>query len=762
MSDVVNQLETINSEGEVPERRFKDASSARSVYDTLRENDKDAAAKRARNQRMFDGEPPYRPGELERAGQKFRTNVNFGEAEDLLQDSLGSYIDMLQSVEVLFNAPTRFGETPEQRKVYGKGVCRAVSNMIRRWPHFFHQYLVNATNFVSQGVSVAVFENDIDWRFKVKGLGDFYVPRDSDAAEDSIEVAFVREYYTVSKLHKAIRNEKAAAKLGWNVDAVKEVLKKSAKGKDDKHTNTQWEDFATRLKTDDLKISVQADEIELLFCFVREFDGTITQYILSAKGQEQEFLFEKKKRYQSMAEAFTLFVYGVGYKGKLYEIRGLGSKIFPAIQVNNRMYCQGIDGAMLASSQMIKPKSASDVGKELLAVRGPYTLLHPGAEIVEQNNPNFAQNTIPVVRQMSDLIRTKAGGYTSSRALPDDSRRMSQYETEARISNAAGMTVTNLILFLEQFEKLLKQIVKRIQRKGFAKELPGGAEVAAMLEELDRLGIPREALYELDVTLLKATRPVGAGSPAARENAFRKLREWSAGFDEEGQRNLTRDGVADILGSYDAADDYVPPATQPRVPDGTKVAMLENYMLEQGKQLPVFSEEFHVAHLDVHTQHMAQYIQATNEGQMPLEEAVPVLLGVHEHSVEHLKYIEADPMKAVDSARYREILQQSGEIIFNGLRRLRSQAEKQAQEAQMEQSEGGGQPQQPGVDSEEVKHTAELRRMEEKHLLNMQILADKAKMEQQRALMKANTEAQIAEAKAVAELSPFSLQRLGR
>lgn len=751
MYEAGNELETIDREGKVPESRFKDACSCRGVYQTLLKADEEAAAKRAKNQRMFDGAPPYTPAQLEAAGQKFRTNVNFGEAEDLLQDSQSAYIDMLQSVEVMFSAPTTFGDTPEQRKIYSKAVCRAVSDMIRRENEFLRQYLVNATNFISQGVSVAVFPDDIDWRFKVKGLSDFYTSRDSDASENRIEFAYARETCTVSELHQKIRKPKAAASLGWNVEAVQEFLKNACKDADGKNINQPWEDFATRLKTDDLMISTTAGNLELLYCFVKEFDGTVTQYILGAKDGGKDFLFEKKKRYKSMSEAFTLFAYGVGCKGKIYEIRGLGTKIFAANEVNNRMYCQGIDGAMLASSLMLRPKSVSDIGKAQLGFFGPYSVLHPGTEIQNANTPNYAQNTLPVVRQMSDMIRMKAGGYTSSRALPEDNRRMSQYETEARISNAAGMTVTNLILFLEQFEKLLRQMVRRIQRKPYAKELPGGDMIAELYEELEAQGVPREALFELDTRKLKATRPVGAGSPAARENAFRKLREWSAGFDEEGQRNLTRDGVADILGSYESADDYVPPATNPRVPEGTKVAILENYLLEDGKAVPVYSDEFHVAHLDVHTPHMAGIIQQVDEGQLQLEEAVPVLMGLHEHSVEHLKYIEADPMKAAETARFKEVLQQSGEIIFNGLRRLRSQAEARAVQGQEE-----GQAQ---VDPEEVKHAAELRRMEEKHLLTMALLEDKERQANQRAMMKANTEAMIAEAKAVSELSPFSLTR---
>lgn len=745
------QLETIDNEGNVPRSRFKDAESCRRSYLLAFEDDKYAASKRAENQLMFDGAPPYTPGELERAGQKHRTNFNAGEAADLLLDALGAYIDMLQSVRVLFDAPTTYGATPGERRRFGKGVCLAVSNMIKRWPDFFLQYMLNATKFISQGASFAVFPDDIDWRFTIKGLSDFIVPRDSPATEDGMEAAWIRGTYTVSKLYEAIKDEKAAKEMGWDVDAVKDLLKKSAKASDQGRAHRTWEDVATELRTDDLSLSMRSGNIDVVFCLVKEFDGTITQHLFPLTG-DKKFLRTRRGNYKAMRDGFTLFAYSVGNNGKLYEIRGLGSKIFPLIQVNNRMYCQGIDGAMLGSSMMIQPQSISDLGKAQLAFYGPYALLHPGSKVIERNVPNYAQNTQPVVRQMSDLIRSKAGAYTSSRALPDDGREMSQFEASARISNAAGMTVTNQILFLVQFEKLLRQMVKRIQRKPYPKELPGGELIAELYEDLAAEGIPLEALYELDTRQLEATRPVGQGSPAARDNAFRQLAELAPAFDPEGQRNLVRDRAAHITGSYSQASRYVPDEGAQRAPEGTKTAMLENMLMAQGNVIEVLGDEFHVTHLDEHTQYMVQFIQQTEEGQLTLEEAVPVLAQVHEHSVQHLQFIEGDPMAQADAQRFRQVLQQSGEILTNGMRRLEAQARDAA--AAEESGQGGEQAQQ-----QEGPAELKMRLMMDEHAVRMSILQDKAQRDTQIALMKANTQAQVLQTKAIAQLSPYSLNR---
>lgn len=745
------QLETIDSEGKVPKSRFKDAASCRSAYVKAFEDDKQAASKRAQNQLMFDGAPPYTPEELERAGQKHRTNFNAGEAMDLFLESLAAYIDMLQSVKVLFDAPTTYGATPGERKKYGKGVCLHVSNMIKRWPEFFLQYMLNATKFIQQGVSFAVHNDDIDWRFTVKGLSDFIVPRDSPASEDGIEVAWIRGSYTVSQLYQAIANEKAATEMGWNVDAVKELLKKSCKSADQGNAHKTWEDVATELRTDDLSISMRSGSIDVVACLVKEFDGTVTQHLFPLSG-DKEFLRTRKGAYKAMRDGFTLFAYSVGNNGKLYEIRGLGSKIFPLIQVNNRMYCQGIDGAMLASSMMVQPNSISDLGKAQLAFYGPYSLLHPGSKIIERNSPNFSLNTQPVVNQMSNLIRTKAGSYTTSRALPDGGGDMSVAETNARISIAAGMSVTNLILFLVQLEKLLRQMVTRIQRKGYSKDLPGGDMIAELYADLEADGIPIEALYQLDVRQLEATRPVGAGSAAARQNIFQQLMAMAPGYDPEGRKALQLDYTASLTGSFSSAERYAGAETTERAPEQTKMAMMENMIMAQGNEIVALGDEFHVTHLEQHTQYMAEYIQQTDEGQLTLEEAVPILAQVHQHSVEHLQFIEGDPMAEADSMRFRQVLQQSGEILTNGMRRLEARA-REAAEAETNGEGGEQMPQQEGP--AELK----MRLMMDEHAVRMGILEDKAERDAQIAILKAQTQARVLETKTIAQIKPLALTR---
>lgn len=747
----MSELETLDDKtGEAPESRFADARSARNYFVTLEKADDSASRDRATMQLMFDGEPPYDKGQLKRANQGYRCNVNFGEAEDLLEKSLGAYLDMLQSVEYLFSAETAYGDTPTERKENAHKVCHYVSKMIRGWDLFIQRYLLNATYFVSEGVSFTPFRDPVDWRFDVRRQGQFYIPRDSDSSENEVEVAFAREKFTVTELYNKLRDG-GAEEMGWDEEATKKaILNASKTGGGDAYKS--WETWVTEAKTDDLWMSARAKVIDVLYCWVSEFDGSVTQYILTTSDGINEFLFERKKAYTKMSEAFVSFIFNVGSGGKFHGIRGLGKKIFSPVQTNNRMYGHHIDGSMLASSLIVRPKSASALGKAQLSFRGPFTVLHPDSEVIDRGLGNFSQNTLPVINQMKGLIREKAGGYTASLALPDDSREMSRFEASARISNASGMTVKNLLLFVEQFQKLVVEMVRRIAQEGWDERMPGGREIKELHDELEEAGVPLEALYQLKIKTVRITQPVGAGSPVAREEAFRQLTEVSPGFDEQGRKTLIRNRVAHILGSYEAADEYIERPEISRKPESAKVAFLETQFLLEGTPVPVQSNEMHITHLEEHTEIMAGIIEQVGQGR-PMEEVVEGLAMLHQHCVDHLSEEEGNVSSKFDVARFRQVLQQSGEIITNGFRKLQAMQQQAAEEGQGAGGEGGN--------PKEEAHREELRRKAELHQQNLAIIAEKTQADIQAKMIKANADAQLADAKAAANLSPYDFKKTG-
>ena len=758
MNDAIDKPALENGEVKVPESRFKSPNSVRGVFLRLFEDDKDASLRRAQEIRMFNGARPYSDVELKKAQQSFRTNVNWGEAEDTLGEALTAYIDMMQSVETLFTVRTKVGVDENERRRFSDAISRKMTKVIRKkWSKHYHRYLLNATKFVSGAVSFCTFPDHITWQYDVKGLGDFYVPRDSDATEDAVPYAFGTGEIEVAELYAKIREEASAASMGWDVEETKKAMVTAARRKGQGSSSyNSWDQLATALKSDDIYTSSQCDRVPVIYTYVREFDGRVSMHICTrdprpkpngggeGDGKDEKFLFSRKGVYDSMSQAFVMFTFGVGMSGKVYEIRGLGNKIMAPVQANNRMICAGIDGAMMSAATPVQPKSESDLGKALISPRGPYMVVHPNANLMDVRNNSFSQGTLLMSQQMSSLIRSKAGSYTAARALPED-KDMSQYEASARIANAATLSATNLVLYLVQSENLYREQVRRMVREGYPESVAGGREIKEAIQELlEEEGVPEEAWYAVDPGSVTVTFPVGAGSAAARGNAFRRLAEVAPAMDEEGQRNFYRDRVADALGGYENVDRYIPPVGVKRLSDASKTAMLENELLANGAQIAALSEEFHVAHLDEHTAKLREFIQAVDNGDAELTDVVEKTIGIHDHASQHLEFMAANPVTMADAARFRQVLQQTGEIILNGMRKLEAERQQNPQPAD-------GQ-----ADPKQQEYMMKLAYQAQLMELKLEEMRRSAELEMNIKMMKASQDGALADAKAKAALSPFA------
>ncbi|MHC4783111.1 MAG: hypothetical protein ACYTE0_08695, partial [Planctomycetota bacterium] len=355
--NALSELGALDEKGQPVESRLKDAKSAINLFHALRKADESSAKNRARVDAMFDGANPYNQSQLNASGQGLKTNLNFGEAQRLLDISLSAYVDLYSSLEKLVEVKGTQGE-PSEREQMEDIVAEELTHLMRSWPEFHSHYLRLCTTFIKHGVGVCYFDTPDDWRFRVGGFADMLIPRQTPANESMIDVAIGRRQYHLHELFAFIKNPKAAERVGWNVDEVKRVIMKNCRtdGRDTSGYAKQWETFQQELKNNDIHAGHQNPTVAVLHYWVREMDGSISHYI-SAEDKASEFMYKKLSRYKSPEQAYIMFNYGVGSNGTYHSIRGLGHRIFNHIQTSNRLRCQMVDGAMLSSAIMIQPDS---------------------------------------------------------------------------------------------------------------------------------------------------------------------------------------------------------------------------------------------------------------------------------------------------------------------------------------------------------------------------------------------------------------------
>ncbi len=729
----------------LPER-IRDAAAAHAIYRRLREDDLESAANRAAIRAMFDGEPPFSDDALAAANQADACNINFDEAGAILDKAQAGYVDLLNSVPTYITCRTNYGE-PTQREEWSGAIAEEFTAMVKNWPEYSHRFLLLSSFWLQDGVAWATFDHEFDWRYTPVKFGDFLIPRKTLAAEENIEVAcWVREY-PPHKLYEHIQDPGSAKASGWNVGAVQKLLLEDAGESSDRKTSQSWEEWQESAKNNDLGASYQGASIKLVHAFVREFNGKISHYIIPEKEAGGEFLFKKRERFDNVHQAIVGFTYGQGTNGYYHGIRGLGWRIFPIIQELNISRGQFLDGAKLSASMLVQPRTMQDLEQLSITYYGPYAVLAPGFSAVPTGIPNFSQNVLPAIGELTRLVNDKVGQFSSQNVF-SDSRERTRYEAEATMQQVSELSVTSLALFYEPMDRMFREMFRRAMRKNYPETVKGGAEVKKFRDRLEKRGVPLEALFEVDIDSVRVVRAVGGGSAASRQLALRELTDLSPSFDVIGRQRLMRDRIASRVG-YDNVDRYLAPPEVERVDINEHLAALENNDLVAGQPVAIRPNDPHMLHLPVHVRKLEEFVQQVEQEGAALEAVAEPMARVHGHAVAHLEAVQGDAGIREDVAFYREALQQIGEIIVRAMLRM----EKIRRDQAAEQQAAGAAPN-PQADTE-LAHQAGLRRKLEENQIRLQALQEEARIKIALRIQESNAKIAIQDAEAAARIRRF-------
>ena len=723
------ELGSLDEKGQPVKTRLKDVKSALSIFNTLRKADEKSAVNRARVDAMFDGAAPYDQTNLVISGQGLKTNLNFGDAQRLLDVALSAYVDLYSSLERLVEVRGTQGEASEIKPAE-EIVAEELTHLIRGWPEFHSAYLRLCTTFIKHGVSVAYFDTPDDWRFRVGGFNDILIPRQTPANEQHIDVAVGRRQYLLHELYSYVRNPKAAAKVGWNVEEVKRVITKNAttdgrRGSSD-HAS-EYESLQAEMKNNDLFTGIQNPSVAVLHYWVREMDGSVSHYI-SSENDPQDFMYKKVSRYPSVEQAYILFSYGVGSNGTYHSIRGLGQRIFAHVQTSNRLRCQQIDGAMLASAVMIQPENQRSLDELQFTYYGAYAVMSPNVKIVEKAIPNLGTAVKPALEDLTQQLQLNTDT-VSTYGPQQGSPYRNQMQVVADMDVTTRLSGASLNLFYASWTRLLREVVRRV----VTSKKPD-AEVKDFYTRCEARGVPKEFIKTLDVDRTKAVRSIGNGSHANRMVALKELQGISGQFDDVGRRNLTRDIVSTRVG-HDLADRYVSAEVEKRPTVDLKIAYFENQQLMAGQQVPVVGNELHGSHLEVNAPALNQLIEQINVGEVDPTQALPALQAFYQHISQTVQLAAGDPALEGLVGQTKQVLQFAEEAINNASKA----AQKIQRDQALAQQEGGAAPPEEGG-----------AKMAE-HQVKMQIAQEKAQMDMAIKQQKHDQEMAIRDAKAALE-----------
>lgn len=715
----LSDLGSLDEKGKPVKSRIKDVKSALGIYQSLRKADENSSANRARVDAMFDGANPYSSAKLKASGQGLKTNLNFGEAGRLLDVALSAYVDLYSSLEKLVEVRGTQGE-PSEVSPLEDIVAEEMTHLLRSWPEFHSNYLRLCTTFIKHGVGVAYFDTPEDWKFKVGGFSDMLIPRQTPASENMIDIAISRRDYHLHELYAYIKNEKAAERVGWDVDEVKRVIKENVKvdSSSSRYGNMDdsWEEIQKELKNNDTYTGIRNPSVSVLHFWVREMDGSVSHLTCAEKSPKQ-FLYKKISRYEKPEQAYVMFTYGVGSNGTYHSIRGLGHRIFNHVQTSNRLRCQMIDGAMLGSAVMIQPESQRAMDELGFTYYGAYAVLSPNVNIIEKAVPNLSTAVQPALQDISQQLAMNTdtvSTYGSQQSSPyrNQMQVVSDMDVSTRLSGAS------LNLFYASWHRLLKEVVRRI-----VVSKKSDPALKDFYTRCENRGVPESFIRTLDVARTRAVRSIGNGSYANRLVALRELQGISGSFDDVGRKNLTRDIVATRVG-HDLADRYAPQLEESRPTVDNTIVFFENDKLMQGSPVPVVSNQVHSIHLQSHVPALMQLVEQLNEGTVDPVQALPALQAFYQHIAETAQYLAGDTSQEILLGEANQALQYAEEMINNTSKHVQK-----LQREQMQQAPEGEQ-QQGEASIKQAEHEMKMQMAREKASLDMEIKRAKFQQEQ--------------------------------
>lgn len=717
-SQGLGELELLNLDpvtGKAPAPRLPDVKAASSIYEGLKDADDESSVNRARIDAMFDGTAPYDPRVLIQTGQGSRTNLNFGEAQRLLDVEMSAFVDLYSSLDTLVRVRPTLGEQAERLEA-AEIIAEELTRMARDWPEFHSLYLRLCTEFIKHGVGVTYFPDATGWRFRTTGLGDFLVPRQCASTEEGVEVAASRRSYLLHELYAFIRNPDIAKNRGWIPEEVQRVMVQNATNSGSQKAGYRdWEMLQREYKNNDLSQGMENTTVSVIHMWVREFDGSISLYLF-AEDDPSDFMFVKRSMFKAASQAFIFFTYGVGNNGTLHSIRGKGQRIFAHIQTSNRLRSGMIDSAFLAGSIMLQPQSERALEKLSYTLYGAYSILSADVDVVEKAVPNLSQSMQPALDSVELQLARNADpvGVYGDKASP----YKNEMQVEHDLAVSSRLTGATLNLFYASWTRLWREMVRRATAAGATSD----PAVKELFRRCAERGVAPEMLRSLDHSSTVAVRAIGAGSAANRVLALRELNGIAGAFDETGRHNLVRDIVTARVGR-DLTDRYVGPTPEPRPTVEGKIALLENEAMQQGRPVPVLSNEIHGEHLRAHAPLLQELIAGIESGEVDPMQALPVAEALFDHCSQHNGFLEMDPLSQADAKGMKQLLQQAEMIITNFRRKIEAMARK-AQEAQMA---GGPGEDQTGGNGEAGPSAAQLKL--EEHQVKLAIAQRKADQE---------------------------------
>lgn len=688
-------LEGLEIESVFQEERLTRPSALRSLHLRFCEDDRESAEGRAAVQELMDFVPPYDPKELEARGMGERFNINYGAATALKNEAVGPFLDIFTAPSSVVKLALDQEVDPDMRSSYADIMGDEFTKMLRSWDVMSSNVLQIADGNVTHGVVIPWFEDKSTLNHEIATLEECKFDADAVAVPSKIDAMTIERYMSVSDLFAKIEDHEDEADYnGWNGPEAKRLIE-NAKPKNVDFEHWNYEQAARMVKACRTGNPHALPSIRLIWGVIRELDGSISVYATTRDGAQDKtndigktadddstWLYRKRKAYDDANQMFQIFTFSIGNKNRIYTIRGFGYALFQPGQADNILRCKMMDSARHRASEIYQPESTIDSVEDTQFIDfGHYMLAPKALRAVPQTNTQRMDENLGFVLQSNEMVMNKHGaGLASNSIIQNPTARRNELQVTAELEHSNKMQGFAIALFYGPYDKYMRELVRRAftETQG---DLAINKMVEAMKEACINRGVPRDVLGRINLPATQATRLQGAGSKGNRLIGFQQMSQLFAEMDPQGQEFFNYDFASEIKGS-EAAERYFGKLGQRRGHVDVALARLENADLLEGTMIDPVDGENKMVHLQEHIESLITGIEEVNEGVVDIATWTMRYIPTYQHCVATLEKTTVHESRIPELNSYRQQIQQAGQVIENGLRRINERRKQQGDMSQ--------------------------------------------------------------------------------
>lgn len=625
---------TISENSSAPARkRFTDPQAIYDLYDQMKIDDAEDAERRTKIKTAFEGGLPYDPKQLKAKGLAFMTNLSFNSLKGTIEARCESITKLSTDTCNLIELEPRSDGTagPDDERV-GEIVAEAFSEAVRTEGHTIPALATMRRETDLHGLGPITWPDDVTYYPLALERGQVKFRGDGPAVSSDHDLFMFESELQASYVFMLLDNEEFAKDAGWDVAVLKQLVidvyghhSETDNDSTSAYGLSPSETSLMHIRTNAFYERHQFDRFSVLHVYVREMcspRGVSHIIVPGRNGQTKKFLYYKENAYRTMDECMIWLPASTSER-YARAVRGIATYLVPTEKTNDRLTCAMIDAAFRALRVTLK-QSAPGVNPAVsLSEVGGTNIIAAGLDV--ENNGSAAQvlSQVAQVRTMLGRVGTSGIAGVDNSPLPvgaktfEGGNQLSKAEAEimegrrlARDENLFNQCVTI-------HDKIFRECFRRFMRivNGPEPILMEYPEIVKFISDCEAKGVTREVLMEVpDRFTVNMCRDLALGANGMFQLLSSMLQATAGNLDENGRKSVVHDMYRLKFGRR-AANKYCPLVSRDKTPsDQASHAVQENNAIRRSEPVLVGADQWHWAHIPVHSQILQEIQQAVQQG----------------------------------------------------------------------------------------------------------------------------------------------------